>query len=116
MANGDIAYTNRESVGANKGFASGAFVGSGAAANIECGFQPSKIVLYNLTDASVFTWTKGMTAAHFIQQLTAGTTTVVTSGGPVVFAGDDDESMGFTIPATAVFNTAADSIVWEAWR
>lgn len=116
MANGDITYDNAGGNLVPSAFASGTFIGVAAATNILCGFKPNKIVLYNLTDASKFIWVKGMDAATFMQQLTAGTTTVVTSGGPVVFDGDDDECQGFTIPNTAVFNTAADDIVWEASR
>lgn len=116
MANGDITYDNPGGNLVPSAFASGTFTGVAAATNIQCGFKPNKIVLYNLTDASKFTWVKGMDAGTFTQQLAAGTTTVVTSGGPVVFDGNADEAEGFTIPNTAVFNTAADDVVWEASR
>ena len=114
MANGDITYSNPGGDSNVQAFASGKFVGVAAATNIICGFQPNKIILYNHTDASKFTWVKGMTAGHFFQVVTAGTQTVVTSGGPTVYSGSSGE--GFTIPNTAVFNTAADDITWEAWR
>lgn len=113
---GTITYTNRNAVGANKAFVSGSITCDGAATNVEVGFQPSKIVLTNLTDDSMFYWVAGMDAGTFMQQVTGGTFSEVATGGPVVFAGDSDEGEGFTLPATAVFNTADDVVVFEAWR
>ncbi len=111
MANGDITNTNLELIGANKGFASGTFVGDGNATNIPLGFKPSKIVIYNLTDAEYWIWVAGITEGTMV----TGSDASELTSGVTLFDGDDDESMGFTIPATAVLNTAADVIVWEAW-
>lgn len=122
---GTITYTNPGGMSFTPGFASGTIAADGNATNVICGFIPRKIVIYNTTDASIFIWTKGMAAGYFYQQLTAGTTTYVTSGGPTVYGDTSDDvwgasesatGQGWTLPATAVMNTNNDALVWEAWR
>jgi hypothetical protein len=113
MANGDITYTNPGGQSINKALSSGLYIGSGAELNIIVGFQPSKIVLHNDTDDTEFVWFAGMAAGTMFQYTSAGAKTMIT-GGPTVYAGADGE--GFTVPTTAVLNTAADLVYWEAYR
>ena len=117
MATELVTYSNLGPVGANKAFASGLLTSDGTAVNINVGFQPSKIVLVNYTgtNPNIIYWVEGMAAGTY--HLLTGSSGVVTkgsSGGPVVFAGDNDESEGFTIPAGLL--TDADTWLWEAWR
>lgn len=113
-----ITYSNRDAIGANASFMSALLTADGSLSpNIECGFQPTKIVLYNYTgtNPNMYVWIKGMTSGSY--WLTTGSTGVVTkvsSGGPTVFAGDSDESMGITIPAALL--TAADTWLIECSR
>ena len=127
---GTIVYTNPGGEDCHKAFASGTITSDGAATNVIVGFVPSKIVIFNTTDASLFIWTKGMAAGKFYQQLTAGTTTYEASGGPTVYGDTTDDTWatgakpvfestsgtGWTLPATAAMNTTSDVLVWEAWR
>jgi hypothetical protein len=116
MANGD--YTVNTASLSND-YAFGTYTGETSVANnILCGFQPRKIVLYNVTDHSMLIWVHGMDAGSYRLIVAAGTQTDPATGGPVVYEGSADTyTEGFTIPAAlATFNTNADEIVWEAWR
>ena len=124
MAGQAITYDNAGG-GANLygAFASGTLTADDTtpvAVNVIVGFQPRMIVLFNETTALKIEWWVGMTAADYINTVTAGTQTYVTSGGPVVYAGTaesgtgDGESEGFTIPAA--LQAASNLIHWAAYR
>ena len=128
MANGDVTYSNPGSGDGNNAYASGKYtgIGSSAAINVICGFQPSRIAIYNDTDDCWFVWFKGIAAGSMLQSINDGTQSLVT-GGPVVFAGKIGSfdgtnpvapaAEGFTIPAaSSALNTAGDDCYWEAWR
>ena len=123
MAGQAITYDNAGG-GANLygAFASGTLTADDTtpvAVNVICGFQPKSIVLFNETTALKIEWWVGMTAADYVNTVTAGTQTYVTSGGPVVYAGTGvggagGVSEGFTIPAA--LQAASDLIHWVAYR
>jgi len=50
------------------------------------GFQPSHIVVADLTNLAEYEWFEGMPANHFIRTVTAGTRSHPTSGGVLVAA------------------------------
>lgn len=128
MAGAAITYDNQAGAANLYGaFASGTYTADDTtpvAVNILCGFEPSKIVLFNETTAERTEWAKGMTAADYIKTVTAGTQTYETSGGPVVYAGAADTSAvdshdggtpaGFTIPAA--LQAASNLLHWQAYR
>lgn len=67
--------------------------GSPAAASINLGYQPRYIRVDNVTDRTCWEWYEGMTSAHSVQQVAAGTTTLLTSGGITVA----DSVIGFPV-------------------
>lgn len=87
-----------------------------AAANIEIGFVPSVVMIFNSTNPSQHNWYKGMAAGYCEQQVTAGDKTIVTSGGISEYAGDATHAAGFTIGTDAVLNTAGDTLYYVAFR
>jgi len=96
-------------------FASGTITCDGTIVYVSCGFQPSYVKLVNTTTIEVIEWWAGMTAENYLDVITsAGTTSYATSGGPAVFAGDSDESSGFSIPAALTAD--AEVIKWIAFR
>jgi len=122
MAAGDVTYTNPAANLAIGSFASGSLTcDADTAINVLCGFQPARIKLFYkdsgaTTVDKVIDWFAGITAANYFNTLmSTGVITLVTSGGPIVFAGDDDETEGFTIPA-ALMDNDADTIYWIAYR
>lgn len=125
MAAGDI--TIEVKAGATQGgFSCGtALCDIDAILYVECGFQPSKIyLLVNSTNEGLVEvmWHKGMTAGTFLQKATAGDKTLVTTYGPIVYAGSAaDDAEGFAIPvdlqdATGLNCADSDTIYWQAWR
>ena len=122
MAAGDVTYTNPGAQAVPGSFASGSLTcDADAAINVLCGFQPKRVLLFYkdngaTTNDAVVEWFSGMTAAHYFKTvMSTGVVTLETSGGPVVFAGDDDEPEGFTVPAGLMDNDA-DTIYWIAFR
>lgn len=122
MAVGDITYTNKGGESGNKVLASGSLVvDANAAANILCGFQPSRVELM-LVDAdatanTIMIWHSSMTAGTYCLISDGGDVTFPTSLGVVPY-GDDygDTGEGFTIPANQTGAADSDVIYWTAWR
>jgi hypothetical protein len=74
----------------------GSTTGTGAAINIELGFIPDFVAVFNTTDADqIDFWLTGMTAATSIQVNTAVATRA--SNGISTYAGSSTTSKGFTI-------------------
>lgn len=64
--------------------ATGAYLDDAAtpdAASITLGFTPRLILVDNVTDRIKLTWYEGMTSAHAVKDVAAGTRTLETSGG-----------------------------------
>jgi hypothetical protein len=60
----------------------GSFVGTGAAVTVDLGFVPDYVLVENATDGDAnWKWFSGMAAASALQQVAAGTKTLITSNG-----------------------------------
>lgn len=59
---------------------------SPAVASIDLGFRPRRVEIVNLTDRISFEWVEGMTSAHALKTVAAGTRTAETSGGVTILA------------------------------
>jgi hypothetical protein len=68
--------------------------GSPANASYDVGFTPRYVRVENATDRIVNEWFEGMTSAHAVKTVAAGTRTLETSGGPSVGA---DGTIGFAV-------------------
>jgi hypothetical protein len=94
----------------NPYFASGSFAddaGSPAAMTVDVGFVPRYVNMTNQTTRVMMEWFDGMTAAHAIKTVAAGTRTAETSGGITVSTGGT-----VTFPAVA----QNDQVRWQALR
>lgn len=98
-------------------FASGTLDGTGAAMNIEIGWQPDRIEVQNIeaADFAKLVWLKGMTAAHAIKTVTS-TNSMITSLGVSLYAGSTSAQQGFTIGADTDVNVSGEALTWCAWR
>jgi len=94
--------------------ASGTIEGTGAAINIYCGFQPSRVEILNIDGLARGDWTKNMPAASVIKQVTAGTMTKPTSNG--ITSLKDTVGEGFIIGADTDLNVSAETLEWIAYR
>ncbi|MBM3494132.1 MAG: hypothetical protein FJX72_07415 [Armatimonadetes bacterium] len=119
MAVGDITYTNPGGAENVKGFASGSLVvDADAAANIYCGFQPSRVELI-LADAgggadAVLIYHNSMAAGTHLRIGNDGELTFPASLGVTMLS--DSGGEGFTIPANQTGAADSDVIYWTAWR
>lgn len=60
---------------------------SPAAASYDVGFRPRYVRVDNVTDRIMLEWYEGMTSAHAVKTLAAGTRSLETSGGVTVSGG-----------------------------
>lgn len=128
MATEAITYSNPGGESSHKAFASGLLTSDGTAADIICGFVPSRIVLYDYTGTNpdVYIWVKGLAVSNCFK--ITGSTGVITKGvTAVALLGDTQDDTwdgtggdsyasghGFQIPAALL--TDADTWAWEAYR
>lgn len=84
----------------------GGHTGDGTLLTVRLGFRPMHVVLINTTDATRFESIDGMPAGATFETVTAGTSTVDTTGAVTL---TDD---GFTVAAAV--NIAAKVFVWFA--
>lgn len=78
----------------------GSYTGTGAAINIELGFIPEYVLIENATDGDAnWKWFSGMADGSALQQVAAGTKTLITSNGVSALPGDrtTPRRPGFTI-------------------
>lgn len=77
----------------------GSYAGTGAAINIELGFQPDYLIIWNETDGDAkWEWFKGMANASALQTAAAGTLSKITSNGVTPYAGAQaSKPVGFTV-------------------
>ena len=60
----------------------GSYVGTGAAVTVDLGFVPDYVLVENTTDGDAnWKWFSGMAAASALQQVAAGTKTLITANG-----------------------------------
>ena len=86
---------------------------TGAAMNIDCGFKPKFVIVYNLTTLVVNFATDTMTAAHVAQINDSGADT--TNVLHVTSAGITLRPKGFSLGTNADLNTASDTLHVVAW-
>ncbi len=67
--------------------------GSPAAASYRVGFTPRYVKVENATDRILNEWYEGMTSAHAVRTVAAGTRTLETSAGPTVVG----DTIGFPV-------------------
>lgn len=70
-----------------------------AAASYRVGFKPRYVRVDNVTDRIMLEWYEGMTSAHAVKTVAAGTRTLETSGG-VTVSGD---TIGFAVTQNKQF-------------
>lgn len=97
----------------------GTVTGTGAAINVELGFTPALVLLWNETDPGLFIWSSKMADAEALKLTDAPALTFPTSNGISVYAGSatagSEASKGFTIGADADLNAASDVIHYAAF-
>ena len=74
-----------------------------AAASYRVGFKPRYVRVDNVTDRIALEWYEGMTSAHAVKTVAAGTRTLETSGG-VTVSGD---TIGFAVTQNKQFRVQA---------
>lgn len=90
---------------------SGAFIGTGAAINVRTvGFRPKKVEILNVGGVAKAEWVKGMADASAMKQVTAGTISVITSGGVTPL------SDGFTLGDDSDLNVDGELVRYIAYE
>lgn len=79
-----------------------------AAFTITCGFTPRYVKVMNQTSGDQLEWFYGMTNAHGIKRVAAGTATAITSLGITPVAG------GFTVGLDTDINVINEQLRWIA--
>lgn len=74
-----------------------------AAASYKLGFKPRYVRVDNVTDRIMLEWYEGMTSAHAVKTVAAGTRTLETFGG-VTVTGD---TIGFAVAQNKQFRVQA---------
>lgn len=93
----------------------GSYTGSGAAINIELGFQPDHVRVVNETDGTfAWEWFRGMTAGHALQSNATGDNSKITANGITTLTGGSNTREGFTV-GTAL-STATKTFRYVASR
>src|SRR4051812_37761806 len=77
----------------------GSYVGTAAAINIELGFVPDYVLIWNESDGDAkWEWFKGMANASALQTVAAGTLSKITANGVTPYAGAQaSKAIGFTV-------------------
>lgn len=85
-----------------------AITGTGAAININCGFEPKLVIVANLTTLALTVWSSSMDQAKGIQIADAGAdaANVFALGS----AGISSSSQGFSLGTNALLNANSDDI------
>lgn len=96
-------------------YAVGTVEGTGAAINIELGFVPEHVVLYNVDGLARLEWTDDLGDGFGIKTITVGTMSKITTLGVSAYAGvEGANSKGFTIGADTDINVSAETINYVA--
>ena len=82
--------------------------GTVAAFKITTGFQPRYVRVVNQTSGDEYEWFEGMTAAHAIKRVAAGSQAATTSLGITVAAD------GFTVGLDLDINVTSEQLSWIA--
>jgi len=82
--------------------------GAGAAFTITCGFKPRYVLVVNETSGDREEWFYGMTAAHAVKRIAAGTWSNLTTTGITV------AEHGFTVGLDTDICYASEQVRWLA--
>jgi hypothetical protein len=90
--------------------ATGSYVDTGTAAafDITCGFEPRYVCVKNQTSGDQIEWFDGMTDAHGIKRVAAGTASAITSLGITPLTD------GFTVGLDTDINVTSEQLRWIA--
>lgn len=84
---------------------------TGAAMNVQLGFTPNEVYIFNRTTGASIRWLGSMPAAAGIKTVTAGTQTYITANGVTAYAGSNGaDSAGFTLGADANVNASGNTL------
>jgi transcription elongation factor len=89
--------------------ASGTFTGNGTSQEIICGFRPSKIELFNVTDGDSY--------AHWHQGMANGTACAIAAAAAAVTTGGiTPTARGFSVGSDVAVNENAKVFAWFATK
>ena len=105
-----ITQSQSKAPGSVSNFATGSYLDTGtvAAVTITCGFKPRYVRVVNQTSGDEYEWFYGMTAAHAIKRVAAGTCAATTSLGITV------AEHGFTIGLDTDIVYTSEQLRWIA--
>jgi hypothetical protein len=105
-----VIQSQSKAPGSVSNVATGSYLTSSTAAaiTITCGFKPRYVKVCNQTSGDQYEWFYGMTAAHAIKRVTAGTGSATTSLGITV------AEHGFIIGLDTDVNVINEQIRWLA--
>lgn len=93
----------------------GTVEGTGSAINVELGFMPAKVELFNEDGLCHMVWTDSMAAGKGMKTVTAGTVSFVASNGVSQYAGATrSASKGFTIGTDTDINVSGETLHYVA--
>lgn len=97
----------------------GSYTGTGAAVNVELGFTPAYVKIWNATDGDeIYEWFSGMTAGHALKSANHASAQFsrITANGVTAYAGTDttgsEAAEGFT--AGTAISESAKTFRWIA--
>jgi len=85
-----------------------------AAYDVNCGFTPKYVKVFNETSGDQIEWNENMADAEGFKRITAGTGSLVTSNGITPIAANDGTEMGFTIGLDTDINVSNEQVSWLA--
>lgn len=89
--------------------------GTGALIEINCGFVPSKVDVYNTEGDAILLWVDGMGSGKGYKILGTGLGALIASGG-IILSVETDDFIGFSIGADADVNVNGEELTWVAYR
>ena len=97
--------------------ATGTVEGTGATLNVQLGFKPKVVLLFNIDGLAKLEWTEDMGAGKGLKIVTAGTVSFISTLGIAQYAGvAAGNKEGFTIGADTDVNASGETICWAAFR
>lgn len=91
----------------------GTVVGTGAAINVQLGFKPSEVQVFNDTAGDNLYYLDSMADGSAYKRIAAGTGTKITANGISQYAGNSANARGFTIGTDGV-NANGVTLRWVA--
>ncbi len=89
--------------------------GTGAVIEIDCGFIPQKVDVFNTEGDAVLFFVDGMGSGKGYKILGTGAGELIASGG-IILSTSSDDFIGFSIGADTDVNVNAEALTWVAYR